>query len=115
MNQMECVACQVKSNLQRQVRTLEKYIKFYLISGTALAPIAILFFGWLIYFKFPDKAKSVFYPSEVYPWWQSLIAWTLLVGVCTIIVYYLNVWYVKKLYGNHVQKLRQLLEEMNEG
>ena len=41
LNKMECVACQVKSNLQRQVNTLEKYVKFYLIAGTALAPIVI--------------------------------------------------------------------------
>ncbi len=115
LNQMECVACQVRSNLQRQVSTLEKYIKFYLIAGTALAPITILFFAWLINIKFPTKAKSVFYPSDAYPWWQSLIAWAVVVGVFTIIIYYVNAWYVKKLYGNHVQKLRKLLEEMNEG
>ena len=114
LNKMECLTCQVKSNLQRQVTTLEKYVKFYLISGTALAPLAILFFGWLVYIKFPGKVKSVFYPSDVYPWWQSLLAWTALFFVCTVIVYYLNKWYVQKLYGKHVQKLKQLLSEMNE-
>jgi 4-hydroxybenzoate polyprenyltransferase len=116
LNEMECVACHVKSNLQRQVRTLEKYVQFYLIAGTALGPLTILFFGWVFYIKLPKKTPSVFYPAPgTYPWWESGLAWVGLLVVCTILVYYLNVWYVRKLYGKHVQKLKELLAEMDEG
>jgi 4-hydroxybenzoate polyprenyltransferase len=116
LNEMECVACQVKSNLQRQVRTLEKYVQFYLIAGTALGPLTILFLGWVFYIKLPKKTPSVFYPAPgTYSWWESGLAWVGLLVVCTILVYYLNVWYVRKLYGKHVQKLKELLAEMDEG
>src|SRR4030095_8345346 len=53
LNELECLSCQVKSNLQKQVSTLEKYVKFYLVSGTALVPLTIVFFSWLIYVKSP--------------------------------------------------------------
>ena len=113
LNKMECLSCQVKSNLQRQVSTLERYVRFYLFAGTALVPLSIVFFSWLIYVKSPMKPKSVLYHSDAYPWWQTILAWVVLVGLSTVIIYYLNKWYVKKLYGNHIIKLKQLLAEMN--
>jgi 4-hydroxybenzoate polyprenyltransferase len=116
LSEMECLACQVKSNVDRQVRTLEKYVRFYLIAGTALAPLAVVFFGWLFYIKFPKQSPSLFYPKEdAYPWWESALAWVGLLLACTVVVYYLNVWYVRKLYGKHVQILKKLLAEMDEG
>jgi len=114
LNKMECVACQVKSNLQRQVNTLEKYVKFYLIVGTALAPITIIFFGWLFYIKFPAKTNSIFYLSGNYAWWQTTFAWLIFFIVFTVPIYYVNKWYVKRLYGRHIQKLKELLNEMDE-
>ena len=114
LNKMECVACQVKSNLQRQVNTLEKYVKFYLLAGTALAPITIIFFGWLFYIKFPGKTESVWYHSGAYLWWETALAWLVFFIVFTVPVYYANKWYVKRLYGRHIQKLKKMLSEMDE-
>src|SRR6266480_715922 len=109
LSQMECISCQVRSNLQRQVSTLEKYIQFYLIAGTALIPLTILFFSWIIYLKFPLKQNSVFFPSAAFEWWQTSLVWIGGVCISTILAYYLNKWYVGKLYGNHIRKLKQLL------
>jgi len=114
LNELECLSCQVKSNLQKQVSTLEKYVKFYLVSGTALVPLTIVFFSWLIYVKSPNKPHTILYYSASYPWWQTVLAWLGLVGITTVLIYYLNKWYVKKLYGNNIQKLKQLLNEMDE-
>ena len=111
---MECLSCQVKSNLQRQVNTLEKYVKFYLLAGTALVPLTIVFFTWLLYVKSPLKPKSILFFSDAFAWWQTVLAWIVVIGVSTFFVYYANKWYVKKLYGNNIIKLKQLLAEMNE-
>ena len=113
LNKMECLSCQVKSNLQRQVNTLEKYVKFYLLAGTALVPLTIVFFTWLLYVKSPLKPKSILYHSGAYAWWQTVLAWIVVVSVSTFLVYYANKWYVQKLYGNNITKLKQLLAEMN--
>ena len=114
LNKMECLTCQVRSNLQRQVSTLEKYVKFYLVAGTAIAPLAIFFFGWLIYIKFPGKARSVFNPLGVHPLWETITAWTIVWSI------YRNhllpeQMVCSKLYGKHIQKLKELLAELNEG
>ena len=34
--------------------------------------------------------------------------------VLTIIIYYLNKWYIKKLYGKHINKLKLMLEQMED-
>ena len=102
LNQMECVACEVRSNLQRQLTTLEKYVKLYLITGNLLTPIAFFFTGFIIFTKTPGKT----YDSNVY-WIFSAV------GVAvSIACYYFNKWYVNKLYGQHVKKLKEVLKEM---
>jgi hypothetical protein len=114
LNEMECVSCQVKSNLQRQVNTLEKYVRFYLIAGTALIPFTILFFSLILYLKLPIIPTSVFFPRKGFPIWETSSAWIAVTFVSTVVAFYLNKWYVRKLYGKHVQKLKELLAEMEE-
>ena len=48
------------------------------------------------------------------PWWTNSIYWLLLLAPLTIAVYYLNAWYINKLYGRHIKKLQELLREMDE-
>src|ERR1700729_1657984 len=40
LNKMQCPTCQLKSNLARQVRTLKRYTRFYLLAGTGMIPLA---------------------------------------------------------------------------
>lgn len=113
LREMECLACQVKSNLEKQIQSLEKYIRFYLIAGTALVPLSVLFFWWLFRMKLrhiPDQ--SIFYTNPANPWWRAAMAWILLTAGLTFLLFHLNKWYVRKLYGRHVEKLRSVLREM---
>lgn len=114
LNEMECVSCHVKSNLEQQVKTLEKYVRFYLIAGTALIPLTLLFFSFILYWKLPRIPRSVLFPHDGFPIWETSFAWIALILISTVLAFYLNRWYVKKLYGNHVQKLKELLAEMEE-
>jgi hypothetical protein len=76
-------------------------------------PVSILFFGWLLHTKARYiSPENVFYPSGVNPLWKAFTAWILLTTVLTIAMYYINKWYVRKLYGCHVEKLRAVLDEM---
>jgi 4-hydroxybenzoate polyprenyltransferase len=113
LTQMECLSCEVKSNLQKQTTTLEKYIRIYLIGGTLLAPISLLFFGWFFYAKARTNVDDTFfYPGEQNPIWKVILAWVILTTVVTFMFYVLNKWYVQKLYGKHVEKLKEVLSEM---
>jgi len=94
---------------------LEKYVRFYLISGTVLAPVMVLFMGALMYIKLPNPAKlSILYVSPTNPLWKVILLWIIFLSVLTAVIYYTNVWYVRKLYGKHIDKLRELLKEIGE-
>ena len=104
LNEMECVACEVKSNLQRQVSTLEKYVRFYYLVGIILTPLAYFTTGLLVLYKSPGITMS----TNIYIWFfgSGIIA--------NILLYFLNKWYVNKLYGQHVKQLKELLKQMDE-
>jgi hypothetical protein len=110
LNKMECVTCEVKSNLSLQLQTLEKYVRFYLISGTALVPVAMIFTGMITFFYSPEVAKANIKDPSFF--WITLGVIVFFALILTIPLYFLNKWYVNKLYGQHVKKLKQILNEM---
>ena len=115
LNEMQCSSCRVKSNLELQLRILERYVKFYLISGTAILPILFIFLGIVLYYKKPTLInETLLYPSPTNPVWKFLLAWFILLSVSTTIMWILNRGYVNKLYGRHINKLKQLLAQINE-
>ena len=115
LNEMQCVSCQVRSNLEKQISTLEKYIRFYLITGTLLPPVSVIFLGILLTIKMPNPLKStIFYVSPSNPLWRVMMVWIIALIVITTLMYFCNVWYVKKLYGKHIQELKMILREMKE-
>jgi hypothetical protein len=115
LNEMQCNSCRVKSNLELQLIMLERYVRFYLISGTAILPILFIFLGIVLYYKKPTLInETVLYPSATNPAWKFLLAWFILLSVSTTIMWVLNRSYVNKLYGRHINKLKQLLAQMNE-
>jgi hypothetical protein len=115
LNEIECMACQVKSNLSKQVATLDKYIRFYLLAGTAIIPLALLFFYWFEYTYIP-RGKEVFFlqPSETISVAKSVGQLVIWIIVSTICFYYINKWYVRKLYGRHVDTLKEMLSQMED-
>ena len=115
LKEMLCVGCQVKANLQRQATTLEKYVRFYFVAGTILIPVTILFLGILMYWKLPPPpAPTPFYITPGNPLWKVILLWFVLLILTLAFIYFANIWYVNKLYGRHINKLKQLLAEMNE-
>ncbi len=105
LNEMECVACEVKSNLERQVSTLDKYLRLYFIAGTLLTPIAYFTTGLVVLYKTPGVGNIS----------AKGISWFVGSGIgLTVMIYFANKWYVNKLYGQHVKKLKNLLQQMDE-
>lgn len=109
LGQMQCVTCEVRSNLQQQLATLEKYVQFYFVSATILCPVAYFVPGIIVLLKYPGENIVVsFRESTVY---TVFVAIGLLI---TIGSYFLNRWYVRKLYGQHIRRLKELLLQMDE-
>jgi hypothetical protein len=104
---MQCVTCEVRSNLEKQLVTLEKYIQFYFVSGTVLTPVAYFASAFVVLLKSPAPADG----GSI----SSVYITILLVGIAvTVGSYFLNKWYIKKLYGRHILKLKELLQQMDE-
>jgi Ca2+/Na+ antiporter len=112
LNEMECVTCEVKSNLQKQLSILEKYIRFYMISGTVLFPVTMIFVSTILFFY--SQEIQVDRAKDPLPFGYYLLGVTIVAAVLTIPIYFLNKWYVRKLYGQHTEKLKQIVNEMNE-
>jgi 4-hydroxybenzoate polyprenyltransferase len=110
LRQMECVTGEVKSNLQHQVKTLEKYIRLYLVTGTLMFPFVMITAG-IIIFLFDPKMQTNSTHLSFWPFFLLLITFSFL---ATIPMYFLNKWYIRKLYGQHADKLKQIVNEMNE-
>lgn len=114
LKEMQCVGCQVRSNLQRQVRTLTKYTRFYILTGTLLIPIMTLCSYAIIRWKYPPApGAALFYQISRSPWWQNPLFLLVPLAIITVGIYYANAWYVGKLYGRHIKKLQDLLREMD--
>ncbi len=109
---MECVTCEVKSNLSTQLSTLEKYLKLYLWAGTLLLPVLLISCGLILYFNNPLSPNVGMSKSEFFLYF--LAGMFIVSLVLTIPLYFLNKWYIHLLYGRHVKQLRSIVNEMNE-
>jgi hypothetical protein len=127
LKQMECVACEVRSNLKQQLGTLEKYVRFYFIAGTILTPLAYFAAGMIILFNAQEGNSHVVDVSfdaqtsvSQMPIAQHIsnhrffVLFLSIGAVLTLSSYFLNRWLINKLYGQHIQKLKDLLTQMDE-
>lgn len=110
LNHMQCLSCAVKSNLQKQLRTLERYVRLYFWVGTLVVPVMLIYFGWLAFHKkelygLPSKFGS--FSAIALPY----IGITLLI---TVVLFFANKSYLKRMYGKHIAHLKSVVREMNE-
>jgi hypothetical protein len=110
LKQMECVTGKVKPHLQLQVKTLEKYIWLYLVGGTLMFPFIMITAGIIIFLFDPKMQAS----SPHISFWPFFLLLIVVSFILTIPMYFLNKWYVRKLYGQHAEKLKKIVNEMSE-
>ena len=109
LKKMRCVTCEVRSNLARQVRALGKYLRLYQWSGTLLLLAAFVIAYEVLRYS-ADHAHN-----RVMSYWRLPPSFILaLLGLFAVGSLFLNRWYVNRLYGRHIEKLRELLREMDE-
>lgn len=112
---MQCTEHSLLSSLQQQVDTLKKYTRFYIWAGTIMIPVMTILTWLIIRWKYPPiPGADLFYRLSGLPWWQHPLTWLTLLIPLTIGIYFGNVWYVGRLYGQHIRKLQELLREMEE-
>jgi hypothetical protein len=123
LNEMQCPACAIKSNLARQVDTLKRYTRFYLLAGTGMIPLMYVLSYVIVRWKLSSAAgafgeggsatSAIYQRLHPAPWWSSPFFWLILLIPMTIGIYYLNAWYINRQYGRHIKKLQELLRELD--
>lgn len=113
LRKISCPDCALRANLERQIVRLKKYIRFYVLAGTVMIPVMGLLSWGIIHSKQPHSpGDTLYYELASIPWWRSSLVWMTGLGLLTVGIYFLNVWYVNRLYGRHIRKLQQLLDEL---
>lgn len=107
LNKMDWGNENIKANLETLVANLNGYLKFYKRSYTILYPI---YFVLSLLFVAIERGMENF--TEHLMKIETIVY---LVGLATLFYFcctWLVDWFLKKLYGNHLDKLKRLLEEL---
>ena len=97
----------LRVNLERLVHSLKGYLKFYKRSYSFLYP-AYFFLG--LFFTAIEHGASGFFHKMARP--EIFVTLLLGAGLFFILSTWLTTWYLRKLYGNHLEKLESLLREL---
>ncbi len=98
----------VLQTLEKQLTLLENYLRFYLWVGMALIP---LISGLTLALHFYLNAHSQPSPASIV---AAIALWFGLNFLFALPFYYFNTWYIRKLYGKHLERLRVNLQELAE-
>jgi len=97
----------IKANLERLLSKLKGYLKFYKRSYSVLYPV---FFVLGLLFAAIEHGATGFFNKVTRP--EVLLILLPGAGLFFIFSTWLTSWYLKKLYGNHLEKLEALLKEL---
>lgn len=108
LNHFDSSADNIRLNLERLVINLTSYLKFYKRSYTILYPVYFflgLLFGGL------KRGTDEFLHILLLP--RSIIIIVVFGVIFFFCSTWLTNWYLKKLYGNHLDKLKTMLTDIN--
>jgi hypothetical protein len=108
LNQFDRQADNLKNNLEKLVDKLSGYLKFYKRSYTILYPV---YFVLGIAFGGLERGLTEFINVLSKP--LTIIYLSVLAAVFFFCSTWVVKWLLKKLYGNHLEKLKSLLVELN--
>jgi hypothetical protein len=109
LNRFNTADKNVKQNLESLVKDLSAYLKFYKRSYTFLLPS---YFLLSLAFVAVEKGWEQFIVRIAQP---EVIVKLLFVAIVFVVgALFFSNWYMKKLYGNHLDKLKSLLSDLQE-
>jgi uncharacterized membrane protein YfcA len=109
LNRFEGSSGNVRTNLEWLVADLDAFLRFYYRSYTILFPgflmlTLILAIAELGLAQFLESLRE----------WKTVAYLLFLVLFSVALAFWIGKWYLRKLYGTHLQKLRGLLRELQE-
>lgn len=107
LNQFDPSSENLKSNLQNLLERLTVYLNFYKKSYAVLYPV---YFCLGILFGALERGMGDFLHHISKP--KTILILIALAGLFFLCTIGITNWYLKKLYGNHLDKLKELLHEL---
>ena len=109
LNKFDSASDNIRSNLERLISALSNYLRYYKRSYTILYPV---YFSIGVIFGGMERGEDFFESLLNEPrTLLLLIAFALAFFFCST---WLVNWLLRKLYGNHLEKLKQLLNDIHE-
>ena len=105
----------VKRNLQTIVDIIEEFMKRYFQFTMALIPICFIFSFLLVYNEPKPMPEAERFAKHLFSsTWQVISFVVIYMLALAVGIYYFAKWYLKKLYGNYVAKLKECIQELAE-
>ena len=98
----------LKSNLENLINNFSSYMKFYKRSYAILYPV---YFCLGLLFSGLERGAAEFFDAIARP--KTILYLLLVASVFFFCSTWFTNWYLKKLYGNHLEKLKGLLHELH--
>ena len=98
----------IRANLVSQIEKVSSYLKFYKRSYTILYPV---YFCLGLLFAGIERGADAFFENLMKP--RTMLLLTALAGLFFFLSTKAANWYLKKLYGNHLEKLKSLLSDIH--
>jgi hypothetical protein len=107
LNRFDSSQENLKNSLQHLLERLTAYLTFYKRSYAILYPV-YFFLGLM--FGAVERGLDDFLHRLSQP--KTILYLVFLAGVFFLFTMWITHWYLKKLYGNHIDKLKELLKEL---
>lgn len=101
----------IKSSLQLVISQLEKYLNIYFWGSLLLTPVSGFLLGFAILYEMKALGFLIYFDVFSSATLSMILSFALLL---TLVSYPIMKWYIRKLYGQHVEKLKDCLKELNE-
>ena len=109
LNRFEGSEGNIKTNLERLINDLEVYIRFYRNSYSFLYPIYLI-----LILLFLGLERGLDQLLELLQQRKMILYLVFFVSVFLASSLWLTNWYLRRLYGDHLQKLRNMLNDLAE-
>lgn len=103
----------LQSRLKQLYTILRKFVKHYFQITMALVPICLIYSFALGFYNSNEQSPVSSSTSQRESIFIIGITVAYIIGF-TLFIYYFTKWYLKKLYGKHLDHLQELIKELNE-
>lgn len=101
----------VKSSLSALITQLEKYLNIYFWGSLLLTPFSGFLSGFAILYEMKALGFLLYFDVFSSATISLILSFALLL---TLLSYPVMKWYIRKLYGQHLEKLKDCLKELEE-